>query len=197
MAHGMTSRREADALDYGFSMIRNGALAGRWKIACSRCGAEVTHGWDQRISPEMMARNLKKQGWQVSHKPPLCPACQKKEKTVVTAQAGPDPKLARRIYQKLDEVFDEAKRRYAASWSDDKVAKDLGVSVELVAGIRDEAYGKLAEDPAIAALRDDIELFKMQFDEAMKTLRAEMEGCAGVLGTRLEALPGAHRKAAG
>ena len=76
---------------------------------------------------------------------------------------APDPKIAKRIYRKLDEVFDEDKRRFATGWTDEKIAKEIGTSPELVTRIRREAYGELAEDPAIVTLRDDIIMATMEF----------------------------------
>jgi len=93
-----------------------------------------------------------------------------------TATLGPDPKLARKIYAALDDHFDDVKKRFAPGWDDQRIAKELDVSPELVIRIRREAYGELAEDPAISVLRDDVELLKMELADASDKLGKEYAG---------------------
>lgn len=78
---------------------------------------------------------------------------------------GPDPKIARLIYASLDEHFDEVRRLYRSGWSDERIAKEIETSPVIVSRIRAAAYGELAEDPKITALRDDLELIRMEVEE--------------------------------
>ena len=80
-------------------------------------------------------------------------------------QLGPDPKLERKIYAALDDHFDEVKRLYKGNATDATIAKDIGTSETIVARIRTEAYGELAEDPAIQSVRDQLEVMKLEISE--------------------------------
>lgn len=73
-----------------------------------------------------------------------------------------NPKIARKVYALLDDHFNEETKLYRSGWSDAKIAAEIQTSVEVVSRIREEAYGKLAQDPALQALRDDIELARME-----------------------------------
>lgn len=57
--------------------------------------------------------------------------------------ANLDAKLVRRLYALLDKVFDEASHAYVSGWDEAKVAHDIGLPLEAVAHIRQEAYGDL------------------------------------------------------
>lgn len=69
---------------------------------------------------------------------------------------GPNPKIARRVYQLLDDTFDETTGLYARGYSDEMVAKELDVSIDLVVKTRREAYGELAEDPIVDELTESV-----------------------------------------
>lgn len=77
-------------------------------------------------------------------------------KEEMTPAIGPDLKIARRVYGLLDDHFDDQKRVYRPSWSDAAVADAAKTSEELVARIRREAYGELAEDPFVTNAKRDM-----------------------------------------
>ena len=89
----------------------------------------------------------------------------------VAPQIGPDPKIARKIFACLDEVFDDSKRLYRDGETDDAVAKKLGVSLEIVTNIRRTAYGELAENPAISKLGEDVAMLRLEMEDAIETTR--------------------------
>lgn len=192
---------EAEAASYGIRKVTlAGTHTGRWRVECG-CGTSVLKGWQPNSSPDLMVRNMRRQGWIIDWgRTPVCPACQQQQKeqqrtmtTNKTASLGPDPKIARRIYALLDDHFDEPRRVYKAGWSDERIAKEIDTSVQIVERIRREAYGELAEDPVVTALREDIELLRMETEENQKTLLGKL----AELELRIGALPGAARKAAG
>jgi hypothetical protein len=81
-------------------------------------------------------------------------------------------KITHTIFQLLDSVFDATKRLYRSGYSDEVVAKDCGTTVEIVAKLRREVYGELAEDPRITTISDDVKLFEMQVAEFTKNAQA-------------------------
>lgn len=179
---------EALALASGFVCeTRAGRRA--WFVDCS-CGASFATSLTSPYAPAKLAEGARKKGWSVSEgKTPLCPNCLKGNR-----MTGPDPKLARRIYALLDDHFDEAKKLYRPGWSDEKIAKELDVSQEIVVAIRTAAYGELAEDPQVTALRDDIELLRMEFSDSLAKMQADFAAKMSAVEQRL---PSKHKKAAG
>ena len=117
--------------------------------------------------------------------------------TVQTQAIGPAPKIARSIHAKLEELFNDKTRRYASGWSDERIAKEINTSPDLVARIRKEAYGELAEDPMVATLKDDIALLRLEFEEAIVKVTKEFIPKMAELEGRITKVTGAHHKAAG
>jgi hypothetical protein len=74
----------------------------------------------------------------------------------------PSPNIMHTVFQLLDSVFDQNKRLYRAGYNDQRVAKDSGTTEDVVAKLRIDVYGELAEDPRIQAIKDDIALLEMQ-----------------------------------
>lgn len=79
---------------------------------------------------------------------------------------SPSPKVSHAVFQTLDAHFDGDKRRYTGNgWDDARVAKEAGTTEEIVAYLRNETFGALAEDPRLEKIAEDITLLEMQFDE--------------------------------
>lgn len=190
---------EDQARGHGFRKVRvhdGDVHRVMWQIACSVCGKEERHGWDVRTSPALMVKNMRKANWIVS-KSPVCPDCRSKKmpkdlmneasaSAMVAGVIVPATKLMVEIIHKLDDVFDRERRLYAPGWSDEKVGAAIGASPEVVTRFRRDAYGELAEDPTITALRADIE-----------ALRAVVDDEIAKLTDRLAKLQSGHNKAAG
>lgn len=159
-------RVRSELEDYGIYVVLDQARV-VWGAKCRCCGQEGTVKTD-RVHPTEMVIQQFRHKWDVSrrHAPVhmACKATERQEKKLASEKLGPDPKLARRIYAKLDEVFDERKRIYQPGWNDTKVAADLNVSMQIVENIRREAYGELAEQPEVTAAKFEI-----------TKLRADME----------------------
>jgi hypothetical protein len=86
----------------------------------------------------------------------------------------PSPKIAHVVFQQLDAVFSAEKRLYNHGWTDQRVAKECGTSEDVVAYLRTETFGQLAEDPRISALRDDIALMGMEAERVRKEWEAQL-----------------------
>ena len=161
-------RAEVDAL--GFQHVP-GINRATWRLTCG-CGESEQWTWGV-IPPNVMIRNVHRQGWLTKYrKTPTCPKCNGVHKMSVQpqiplpqSQLGPDPKLARKIYAALDDHFDEVKRLYKGIATDATIAKEIGTSETIVARIRTEAYGELAEDPALQSARDQLEVMKLEISE--------------------------------
>lgn len=91
--------------------------------------------------------------------------------TKPAAAAVREPTLAETalIFKKLDECYDRG--RYLDKWSDRKVADALDLPWALVAKVRETLLGPLKEDPAITALRSEIEQIEEFVAEAKEKLR--------------------------
>jgi hypothetical protein len=129
------------------------------------------HSFDNDKTNKFATRKLEARGWKIgktanSHACPKClgDARAAASKQVVTAmpekltivKAEPAPAPApqqeprtmtrddrRIIFEKLNEVYVSETVGYAPDWSDERVAKDLGVLVEWVTLIRSENFGDL------------------------------------------------------
>lgn len=80
------------------------------------------------------------------------------------------PKIARSVFAALEDHLDTEKMLYRDGYSDERIAKETGAAVEYVTRIRADAFGELAEDPVISALRDDVELLRLEIGDQWKRL---------------------------
>lgn len=110
---------------------------------------------------------------------------------------GPDPKMMHRIFNLLDDHFDNVKRLYRSGWDDERIAKEGGASLEFVIKLRRDVYGELAENPEIGKLRDDIKAMDELFTSQLKKLEGSFASQINELRSRLEKLGLLHNKAAG
>ena len=167
---GTAADAEPYDLHYG---VLNG-LKG-WFATCA-CGMSHRVNGGPTHPTRLVISQMEKHGWLIKkNKPPVCTNCQEPKVAKPSPQIGPDPKLARKIYAALDEHFDDVKRVYRAGCSDAWVAKFLDVSIDIVANIRVAAYGELAVDPAITKLQEDIDLVKMEMEDAFEIQRKDMD----------------------
>ena len=84
------------------------------------------------------------------------------------------------IFAKIDEVYVGEEKGYDAGWSDDRVAKDLGVPRAWVTSLREDFFGPAAN---MGALEEIIR----QIDEKMKELQ-QVAAQAERLRERIDAL---------
>lgn len=105
------------------------------------------------------------------------PAMEQKleEAKKMEVRPNPSPKITHLVFQMLDSVMDAGKRLYKLGYDDDKVAKECGTTREIVAYLRRETFGELAQDPRVQVLRDDIDLMSMQLEEIRKNTEASLK----------------------
>lgn len=169
-----------------------GRPATRWACKCAKCDKEQVWGWDAGTSPEFMIKNLRREKWTHDKRGPICDTCtndEKSEKRVSKLEPLSNPKLQRKVFALLNDHFDEERRLYKSGWSDKKIAEAADTSEHYVASVRCEAYGELAEDPAITAMKAEIDALaseaKTVADEMMERM-GQIEAKITQLYTRLD-----------
>lgn len=189
------NRIEAQALSYGIKKsLRDGVSHAPvfWHVTCD-CGEVGKVPADGNTSPELMVRNMRKRGWDLREgKPPKCPPCVHPKKdpdmskpgAVIhvaepippsTVPASVSTKITLGVGRLLDEFFDTTAMLYKGGWTDAKVAKEIGTAEGVVTRIRDEVYGKLAEDPEITTLKDDLQLLALELGETFRKFNERLE----------------------
>jgi len=154
------------------------------RIVCSKCGHhEDFFRRNGPAHPVHAAQVFINHGWVVGGGPKAdrCPDC------VAAMNAKPEPKAEPKqeempmlnpdqvkqiampekkgmeradrmlIMQKLMEVYPEPDKGYNEDWTDDKVAKDMGVPVEWIAEIREQNFGPAINAAALDAKYKELE----------------------------------------
>lgn len=163
----------------------------RWSCTCASCGKERSWGWENNTSPRFMVQNINRAGWSHdSKRGPICDDCTKEASTRMSNKIDSiNPKLQRKVFSLLDDHFDEDKRLYRAGWSDKKIAEAAETSEQFVATLRRGAYGELAEDPAVSALKGEIALLEQtakQIEDELLNRMTELSQQITALHTRLD-----------
>lgn len=138
-------------------------------IRCASCGAEDLVAAHMRALSEAHLRGtFQQRGWRVSpagsH---ACPACAglesarrratQKEKPAMPA-AIPSPAASSAIadaYLLLQDGYDHAAKNYKPGWSDERIAKESGLSLPEVKRRREHDFGPLVADTTLEDLRTD------------------------------------------
>lgn len=130
----------------------------RWACKCAACGTERVWGWENNTSTRFMLQNMNGAGWTQDKRGLICDSCTEAEKKdrKMSKIDSINPKLQRKVFNLLDDHFDEDRRLYRSGWSDKKIAEAAETSEQFVITLRRGAYGELAEDPAVTALRAEI-----------------------------------------
>ena len=176
MPKGTTfSRIAEEAATYGVMHTHyDGTAPIKWKVTCGSCQEAQLYGWPIDTHPRTLVSKLRQRGWNLElHHTPVCKSCQK-EAAMTKPTTGPDLKLARRIYSLLDENFHEGSRLYRDGWNDERVAKEADAALDVVVKFRREAYGELAEDPALQALRDDLAILRMEVEDIREKFKVAL-----------------------
>jgi len=156
----------------------HGRIDGRdcWVVHCARCDA--TGHVPTTAPPESAKKGLERIGWQFkTTNKALCPRCGgtlREEKTMTTKATPPQvlklqsvvsPTVLRslmddekrRVRELLLAHFDDGLGRYAAGWTDVRIATEANVPAANVAAFREFVFGPLKVDPEIAAIKDEID----------------------------------------
>jgi hypothetical protein len=152
----------------------DGPRGPHYRIVCGKCGDDdFVSAQDMGATHPNIARKFARAGWLIGATTAAdrCPACAgpSAAKTVSkglpmvktppataplpalpgVAVVTPSPAAAMKItevYMALSDAYDLAARGYRAGWTDERIARDLGVSVELVAKRREQDFGPVVVD---------------------------------------------------
>jgi len=156
------------------TVIEGGRTRSVHEAWCVDCGASARLRANT-ADLSLIKNNYAGKGWILGDGPIRCPACaekarqrppKKERKPLMPAKSEPRAAVveptaettveeAARIVRKINEVF--ADGRYLDGWSDRKIATALDVAPAKVSKAREMFIGPIKEDPAITALRSDVE----------------------------------------
>ena len=174
------------------SRVLDGKTRSGNEIVCGACGEKLfvvntSRSWT--LPDEAVAQRARAAGWvlgsRVRHD--RCPRCEsnaKKEKTMSETKdkPAPTPAASKRItalYMMLEDHYDREAKCYRNGQSDERIAKELSLSVELVVKRREQDFGPLVAPPcavtpevkaALAAMRWRV----TEAEKALDTLNAEL-----------------------
>ena len=154
-------------------------------IRCGRCPAEDMAAAHMRdLSEAHLTGTFQRRGWRVSQSGRhVCPACiseetearRAKHSQEPTAMPVPDKAVSAQpaqtgivpspaassaivnLYVRLEDSYDRVAKAYRADWTDERVAKETGLSVEAVAKRREADFGPLVVDTTAEDLRREWE----------------------------------------
>lgn len=153
---------QEEAEKFGITLTNIAPSTGRWSCKCVACGDEHITRFKPMTDIARVKAAIEQEGWAFPRNKPVCPTCIAAAKKVrqmgntTKIETVVNPKLQRKVYALLDDHFNETTKLYVNGWSDKKIAEAAETSEQFVASVREEAYGKLAEDPAITAIRNEI-----------------------------------------
>lgn len=144
------------------------------KLKCARCPAIGEVVLRTVMPPEQIDKKFAQAGWRLD--PNTCPDCIRsaaasKEKKMATLTARPTQaamKAQTMMFRLLSDNFDTEAGRFEPGWDDARIAKETGLSPDVVAEFRRAGFGEIKEAPEVAALRADI--------AALDTLAREQHG---------------------
>lgn len=161
------------------------------QASCAYCGAAAL---DSRASlpPDVFVKSLKAKGWSIgaNARKPACPDCVRKFKAIKKKgnntmskiekikvedlpKAGPTTPQSREIFSLLETYFDVKKGSYSDGYSDEKVAKDVGLAREVITKVRAEAFGSLKTPQWIIDLRAENDIVMKMVEEIKSRLDME------------------------
>ena len=151
-------------------------------LQCSECPKVGEVKCRAVMPPDQIDQKFRQAGWAVD--PHRCADCCRKPKEKPMS-ATPSPaamKAQAHMFQLLSQHFDADNGRYVAGWSDDKIAKDTGISADLVKSFRKAGFGELKEPAEISLLRADINSVEQLAKEQHGAITAEVAALRAKLG---------------
>lgn len=164
--------------------VDGGFIVARVQCQVEACKADHEVRFRQLPAPDIIDQKFRQQGWD-----PRKPRCDRhsanrhhaKSKEAPMATTAPKTSPAAiaaqaKMFGLLQTHFDIDEGCYRSGYSDAKIAAETGLAVELVAGVRLQAFGELKEPDEVAQLARDIEALSSLIDEQVAPLRTELAG---------------------
>jgi hypothetical protein len=152
-------------------------------LACSKCEARGERRQRSLMPPDQVDKKFMQVGWSLD--PHICPACAVRaaqEKADMTSKPSPAAiKAQAKMFSLLATHFDGTAGAYGQGWSDQKIATDTGLTVDLVAEVRRETFGELQLPPEVLSLQRDVGALEALAREQYAGLETELKS----LGARL------------
>lgn len=154
-------------------------------IVCAACGTkdQVSSAKNVALPNEVAHRKFQQRGWHVGtrERDDRCPACVEKERTKKVNTPAPQktptpptPAASKRItdlYLYLEDHYDRDRKGYRNGWSDEKIAEELALAVDLVARRREQDFGPIIRD----TLLDDIKQAEASVTVALTTMQLTLD----------------------
>lgn len=154
-------------------------------LTCSKCPTAHTIRFRQLCGGVEMDAKFKQQGWAVD--PAKCPTHNRhnhqphkeptKMATAPTAPAKTSPAAIAaqaKMFGLLQMHFNPDTGVYGSGYTDRKIAEECGLAVELVAGVRAQAFGELKVPAEVAQLTADIEALESLLNESIAPIQSEL-----------------------
>lgn len=162
--HGRSIRRGVMGL-YGVAVVQ-----------CTRCPATGEVRLRAKAGPDIIDQKLKQKGWRLD--PHVCPICQKRareDKQMATTAPSTAAMVAQgRMHRMLDEHFEVERGRFAATWDDNRIAKETGLALDLVTAYRKAAFGELRVPTEVEKLQQDLKALEQLVDETGRSLLEQL-----------------------
>lgn len=155
-------------------------------LTCSKCPETLSIRFRQLCGSTDMDRKFEQQGWAVD--PAKCPdhnrrnhSPRKDQPMAASAPAvtHPSPSPAAiaaqaKMFGLLQMHFDPETGVYGSGYSDAKIAEECRLAVDLVAGVRREAFGELKVPAEVAQLNADIAALESLLEETIAPIQSEL-----------------------
>lgn len=153
-------------------------------LSCSRCLATDQIRFRQLCGSDDMDRKFAQKGWAVD--PAKCPEHNRrnhqprkdnKMPDSATKFASPTPAAIAaqaKMFGLLQTHFDPDTGTYGGGYSDAKIAEECRLSVDLVAGVRTQAFGELKVPNEVAQLVADMDALEQLLTEVVAPIQTEL-----------------------
>lgn len=152
-------------------------------LECSVCGKTRHISLRANMPPEQIDQKFQQAGWRLDpHRCPDCITAAKETKRAMTASAKPTAAAMRaqaEMIQLLAENFDKGKGAFADGYTDERIAKETGLALDVVREYRLACFGELKEPNEIGLLRADIKALEELHKESAASFAqgvAELRG---------------------
>lgn len=153
-------------------------------LTCSRCPTTEAITFRLLADSDVMDRKFAQKGWATD--PARCPAHNRRNHqprkdpapmTETATFASPTPAAIAaqaKMFGLLQTHFDPDAGTYSGGYSDQKIAEECRLAVDLVAGVRKQAFGDLKVPAEVGQLLADIAALESLLSESVEPIRSEL-----------------------